>query len=168
MIPTKLVALVIVVAASFASCLTARQPRIDESALVKKGDRYFLVSPGEPFSGVASGSSTGEHVVAWQYTYRAGQKHGEHLHWVDGKLYVKGYFDHGQYHGTFRSWYPNGEFRNVMRFRHGKPDGWCIDYDRNGRVYQRRLYRNGNLIHGETSANHVPEDTARKLADPQH
>lgn len=139
-------------------CPASLLPRVNANALeVKHGNKRYMKESQQPFTGVVIGVETGACVVAWQYTYREGILHGEHLHWVNGALYARSRFDRGQYHGTFTSWYPDGTRQTKMNYRHGVVDGWHIDYDQNGRVAEKRFYRDGELIETKTTPNNAAQ-----------
>jgi len=50
------------------------------------------------------------------------------------------------YKGFYKTWFENGNKNSVVRFKHGKKHGHCIEWDIDGKVIKDEIYRNGVLM----------------------
>ncbi len=55
--------------------------------------------------------------------------------------------ENNEYHGTYTSWYHNGNILESIQYSHGELDGRYITYYENGKINEDELYVNGECIH---------------------
>ena len=78
--------------------------------------------------------------------YKNGVRNGFHRAYnSDGKLTSEATYVNDKLEGPFRSWYPNGQLKNLANYKAGKLDGESLYYNDAGKIVYRYTYDDNKL-----------------------
>ena len=149
----RLSIVVILLVSGTVSCqkpLYLRAHEVQQSLLVVQEDTVFTVrlykgskAPKmQPFSRYHWYKNNELHTTMGDYT---GQLlHGEFMGMTkENELLIKGYFDKGLKEGTWKSWFPDGQYHELAEYDEGVLDGDYRKYTDSGRLLQEGKYKKG-------------------------
>lgn len=91
----------------------------------------------------------------WVYNHKINKNKGDYSYYlihgpflvfdVNDRLITKGEFKLGLKDGTWKSWYPDGQIREISHYENGERQGICYLYDPAGELQRVLSYKNDKL-----------------------